>query len=140
MHDTRLSWIAGALAAAATLAPAAGFGPWDAAAAREEAGRAPAIREAGNTGGMGAAAGFLLLRAYQQYLSRLNTRGCPMYPSCSAYTVEAVHRFGPLVGILLAADRLFHEGSEQRTAPLIRRHGRLLHLDPLSENTFWWMP
>lgn len=48
----------------------------------------------------------VLLRGYQLFISPLSPPSCRFYPSCSAYAVTALQRFGPLKGGYLAARRL----------------------------------
>ncbi len=47
-----------------------------------------------------------LIRGYQATLSRIQGDVCNFTPSCSHFAVQAVQRFGPLQGLLLASDRL----------------------------------
>ena len=47
-----------------------------------------------------------LVRAYQLLISPLTPPSCRYYPSCSAYAVTALERFGPLKGTYLAVWRL----------------------------------
>ena len=47
-----------------------------------------------------------LVRAYQLLVSPLLGPSCKYYPSCSAYAVTALGRYGPLKGTWLAARRL----------------------------------
>jgi uncharacterized protein len=47
-----------------------------------------------------------VIRSYQRWISPLFPRRCKYEPTCSAYAVEAIQRFGPLQGALLAAWRL----------------------------------
>lgn len=47
------------------------------------------------------------VRAYQLLISPLLGPSCKFYPSCSAYALTALRRFGPLKGTWLAARRLF---------------------------------
>ncbi len=47
-----------------------------------------------------------LIRFYQICISPLFPPQCRYYPSCSAYALEAVRRFGALKGMLLALSRL----------------------------------
>lgn len=47
-----------------------------------------------------------LVRAYQVLISPLLGPSCKFYPSCSAYALTALQRFGPLKGTWLAARRL----------------------------------
>ena len=48
----------------------------------------------------------LPIRAYQLVLSPLLGPRCRFYPSCSAYAITAIERFGVLKGSWLAARRL----------------------------------
>lgn len=57
-----------------------------------------------------------MLRVYQSALSpMLGYNKCRFYPSCSEYAVQAVERYGPMLGLALASARLmkcgpWHEG------------------------------
>jgi putative membrane protein insertion efficiency factor len=44
--------------------------------------------------------------AYQRWISSVRPRRCRFEPTCSAYAVESVERFGVLKGMTLAAWRL----------------------------------
>ena len=44
--------------------------------------------------------------AYQRWISPHRPRRCRYEPTCSAYAVESIERFGALRGIVLAAWRL----------------------------------
>ena len=46
------------------------------------------------------------VRLYQRFVSPLRPPTCRFYPSCSAYAVTALTRFGPLKGGWLALRRL----------------------------------
>ena len=48
----------------------------------------------------------VLIRAYQYAVSPLFARSCRFHPSCSAYALEAVERYGSLRGAWLAVKRL----------------------------------
>ena len=48
----------------------------------------------------------LLVRFYQQVISPLRPATCRFYPSCSAYAVTALTRFGPVRGGWLTLRRL----------------------------------
>ena len=56
------------------------------------------------------------IRGYQLLFSSMYTGSCRFYPSCSAYTVEAIERFGVIRGSVLSLKRL------SRCRPLAR-HG-----------------
>jgi uncharacterized protein len=47
-----------------------------------------------------------LVRGYQLAISPLVPAACRYYPSCSAYAVEALEKYGALRGGLLAVKRL----------------------------------
>lgn len=48
----------------------------------------------------------LLIRCYQKCISPLFPPCCRYYPTCSAYALTAVERFGAVKGLILAASRL----------------------------------
>jgi putative membrane protein insertion efficiency factor len=48
----------------------------------------------------------LPLRGYQRWISPTRPRRCRYEPTCSAYAVEAIGRFGAARGLVLAAWRL----------------------------------
>ncbi len=48
----------------------------------------------------------ILIRGYQKLISPLFPSVCRFQPSCSAYAVEAIERFGAVKGICLAARRI----------------------------------
>jgi uncharacterized protein len=57
----------------------------------------------------------LLIRFYQLFISPLIGPCCRYYPTCSAYTYEAIRLYGPVKGLILGAKRLarchpFHSG------------------------------
>jgi putative membrane protein insertion efficiency factor len=47
-----------------------------------------------------------LVRIYQLVLAPLEAPSCRFYPSCSAYAITALERYGPLKGTWLAVRRL----------------------------------
>jgi hypothetical protein len=79
-----------------------------------------------------------MLTFYQKTIGPVVSGRCPMYPTCSQYSVEAIHKHGPVVGIVMTADRMMHELDEQNHAPLIKVGGRYRYSDPVRNNDFWW--
>jgi hypothetical protein len=47
-----------------------------------------------------------LIWGYKRFISPLLPRACRFYPTCSSYAAEAIERYGPIRGILLAARRI----------------------------------
>ena len=47
-----------------------------------------------------------IIRFYQLVLSPMLGSNCRFYPSCSAYTAEAIQKHGSLKGIYLGARRI----------------------------------
>ncbi|GAB3075509.1 membrane protein insertion efficiency factor YidD [Pedococcus soli] len=47
-----------------------------------------------------------LIVLYQRFVSPMRPQTCRYYPSCSAYAVTALQRFGPVKGTWLALKRL----------------------------------
>lgn len=48
----------------------------------------------------------LLVRFYRRVLSPMKPPCCRFYPTCSAYALEAISRFGAIRGTFLAVKRL----------------------------------
>jgi len=46
------------------------------------------------------------IAAYRRYLSPLTPPSCRFYPSCSAYAEQAIRRYGPWRGGVMAVKRL----------------------------------
>jgi hypothetical protein len=46
------------------------------------------------------------IKLYRKFISPLLPPSCRFYPSCSAYALEAIERFGIVKGSLLAAFRI----------------------------------
>jgi hypothetical protein len=72
------------------------------------------------------------------YISSVDGDRCPMHPTCSAYSLQAIKKHGFPIGFMMTADRLIHEGSEMDYAPLVRVGDRYKYYDPISNNDFWW--
>lgn len=55
---------------------------------------------------------------------------CPMTPSCSQYSEEALERNGWIPGLLLTGDRLLRCGHDLHYYPMVRTGSGNLRLDP----------
>ena len=51
---------------------------------------------------------FLLggIKFYQKYISPYKRTKCPYFPSCSQYGYEAIEKYGPIKGLILAIWRI----------------------------------
>ena len=83
-----------------------------------------------------------ILGIYREPLNHLSAvrRGvCPMHPSCSEYSRQAVEKHGFNLGWAMAMDRLLRCGRDElRRAPTIFVNGQWKFYDPLSSNDNWW--
>ena len=77
------------------------------------------------------------VEGYQKLLSPVLNSKCYMFPSCSEYSIQSISDYGPLLGLMLTIDRLFHEANEDRTSPMVRRGDQLKLYDPPSANIWW---
>ncbi len=75
---------------------------------------------------------------YQRQIGPAIGQRCSMYPSCSAYCLEACSRYG-LLGIPMTADRLIRETDhvQQRIHPIMI-NGQERFFDPVSAHSFWF--
>ena len=71
-----------------------------------------------------------MIKLYKRYLSPVNTSRCPMYPSCSSFTIQAL-RYHKDKGLIMAFDRLLRCGRDLEDYSLIFRRHRVLHYDPV---------
>ncbi len=80
-----------------------------------------------------------LFRFYKQYISPADGNRCGMYPSCSSYGQEAVKKHGLFIGWIMTCDRLIRCGrDETKLSPQIFSSNKLLTVDPVAANDFWW--
>ena len=119
------------------------WGPWsastDAPVLLTSADRAAPVRPGREEPPSIAATPFLwMLGFYQNVIGPVNSGRCPMYPTCSQYSVQAIRKHGPVVGIVMTADRLIHELDEQHDALLIKVGSRYRYEDTVADNDFWW--
>lgn len=80
-----------------------------------------------------------IYRGPLNHLSAVRHGQCPMHPSCSQYSREAIDKHGAVKGWVMAMDRLMRCGrSELSTAPLVQVNGQWRSYDPVIDNDFWW--
>jgi len=62
-----------------------------------------------------------------------------MYPSCSEYALDALERHGPVMGWIMATDRLMRCGRDvKERAGRVFIDGKWKYFDPVDANDFWW--
>ena len=62
-----------------------------------------------------------LYRGPLDHLSSVRHGSCPMFPSCSEYSLQALKKHGPTVGWVMSMDRLTRCGRDEvKTAPRVR--------------------
>ena len=79
------------------------------------------------------------VQLFRKYLSGADGDRCSMHPSCSAYSIEAIKKNGPVAGYFMTCDRLLRCGrDEKKTSPAVNVRGKSKTYDPVSHNDFWW--
>ncbi len=80
-----------------------------------------------------------LVKFYQNHISQVDGDRCPMAPSCSSYARQAIKKHGPVVGWIMACDRLVRCGRDEgKVSPLIILDSQRYVYDPVAANDFWW--
>lgn len=79
-----------------------------------------------------------LLKFYQLFISPMDGDRCPLYPTCSQFSIQAIRRHGPAVGWVMTADRLMHEADERHLSQQVMVGSRMRAIDTLDDNDFWW--
>lgn len=77
------------------------------------------------------------VRFFQRYISVVDSPRCPMYPTCSAYALQALEKHGAIVGSFLTVDRLLHESNPLEKKHLLTGYEIPRYYDPVSANDFW---
>jgi putative membrane protein insertion efficiency factor len=81
----------------------------------------------------------VLVELYRSTISPIDGKNCPMYPSCSEYSIRCFNKHGFFVGWVMTCDRLLRCGRDElRLAPQIRVQGKPRCYDPPENNDFWW--
>jgi putative membrane protein insertion efficiency factor len=105
-------------------------GPW-------QSPQAGAILERGATKAAHASA--VLIGLYKKFVSPIDGSDCPMVPSCSQYSLDALEKHGLCMGWIMTWDRLLRCGRDE-----IKRSSRMVVMgkekcfDPVGNNDFWW--
>ncbi len=90
-----------------------------------------------DAGAMTAAIDFY--RGPLDHLNAVRTGSCPMHPGCSDYCRQAIERHGPIIGWIIACDRLMRCGRDELDrCPRILINGEPRCFDPLIRNDWWW--
>jgi len=80
----------------------------------------------------------LFISFFKKYISAIDGDRCPMYPTCSQYSLLCLKKHGVMIGWIMTCDRLLHEGDEIYDAPIIQVYDNLRYYDPVENNDFWW--
>ena len=81
----------------------------------------------------------IFIKFYQDHISAIDGNRCPMYPSCSAYASQAIEKHGPILGWVMACDRLVRCGRDEvALSKAIGINGHKFVHDPVDSNDFWW--
>lgn len=81
----------------------------------------------------------LMVDVYRTYISPIDGRNCPMYPTCSEYSLMCFERHGLIIGWVMTCDRLFRCGRDELIlSPQIILKGEPRCYDPVENNDFWW--
>jgi hypothetical protein len=75
---------------------------------------------------------FWMIKLYKRYISPINSSRCPMYPSCSSFTAQALRYHGEK-GLIMAFDRLLRCGRDLEDYTLLFKRGRVLYYDPAKQ-------
>jgi uncharacterized protein len=76
---------------------------------------------------------------YRVYISPIDGKDCPMYPSCSEYSIQSFKKHGLFIGWAMTCDRLYRCGRDElRLSPEIIVNGEFRCYDPVEANDFWW--
>lgn len=73
-----------------------------------------------------------VINLYQRHISPVRGMNCPMYPSCSEYSSQAISRSGAL-GIFMTADRLLRCGQDTNNFQLLQVGKAYRYYDPVNK-------
>lgn len=73
------------------------------------------------------------------HLEAVKRSECPMYPSCSSYSLDCLKEHGIIMGWLMTCDRLMRCGRDElKYSPGVYVNGGKRCYDPVDSNDFWW--
>lgn len=82
---------------------------------------------------------FSLIKFYQTYISPVDGDRCPMTPSCSQYTKDAIEKHGLIKGWVMGCDRVVRCGRDTcKHVPSVKTGDSIQYHDPVEANDFWW--
>jgi len=70
---------------------------------------------------------------YRHVIRPARGGACPMHPSCSHYSEQAFQKRGPLIGLLVTADRLIRCGGDSDMYLRILTRDGVRRYDPVSD-------
>jgi putative membrane protein insertion efficiency factor len=75
---------------------------------------------------------------FRRHISPIDGDRCPMVPSCSQYSLEALNKHGLVMGWIMTCDRLLRCGRDELAiAPRIIVDGGWRCYDSVEDNDFW---
>lgn len=81
----------------------------------------------------------IFIQFYQDHISAADGGRCPMTPSCSEFAARAIKKHGPVLGWIMACDRLVRCGRDEvNISPQVVINGQDYVYDPVQANDFWW--
>lgn len=89
--------------------------------------------------GAGARIAEKMVGLFRRHISAVDGDRCPMYPTCSQYSLEAFEKHGAIMGWVMTCDRLLRCGRDEvLLAPVVVTGGEQRCFDPVENNDFWW--
>ncbi|MEA3358822.1 MAG: membrane protein insertion efficiency factor YidD [Thermodesulfobacteriota bacterium] len=80
-----------------------------------------------------------IYREKLNHLAAVKVSECPMYPSCSTYSMECFKKHGFLTGWVMTCDRLMRCGRDElKISPQVIINRQWKCYDPVENNDFWW--
>jgi len=78
------------------------------------------------------------VKLHRHYISPIDGSRCPMYPSCSQYSLACFERHGLFMGWVMTWDRLYRCGRDElQLSSWVVINGERKCYDPVENNDFW---